>query len=48
MTFSIKERDLLVEKMRQFSVLYDNRSAIKIIAGEAWLEKSNKSEMYPC
>lgn len=35
MTFSIKERDLLVEKMRQFSVLCDNRSAIKIIAGEA-------------
>ena len=35
MTFSIKEVDLLVEKMRQFSVLYDNRSAIKIIAGEA-------------
>lgn len=48
MTFSIKEPDLLVEKMRQFSVLYANRSAVKIIAGEAWLEKSNKSEMYPC
>lgn len=40
--FSIKERDLLVQKMKQFSILYDKRSATKIVAGEPLLEKSVK------
>ena len=42
--FPIKELDVLVEKMKQFFVLYDNRGATKITAEESWLEKSNRSE----
>ena len=41
--FPIKELDVLVEKMKQFFVLY----ATKITAEESWLEKSNRSEKCP-
>lgn len=33
--FPIKELDVLVEKMKQFFVLYDNRGATKITAEES-------------